>query len=97
VRRGEARRTGGTDRPHNPSAIIHPRNVSRETEHRWSSASVRERSARQLASSGKGWWRLATTEQAKRAMPNDWFDDLGLVRMADRHAALNCVGNRRGT
>jgi RNA-directed DNA polymerase len=58
---------------------------------------VRETAARQLASSGKGWWRLATTEQAKRAMPNDWFDDLGLVRMADRHAALNRVGNRRGT
>jgi hypothetical protein len=30
-------------------------------------------------------------------MPNDWFDDIGLVRMADHHAALNRVGNRRGT
>jgi RNA-directed DNA polymerase len=58
---------------------------------------VRERPARQLASSGKGWWRLADTEQTKRAMPSDWFDYLGLVRMADRHAALNRVGNRRGT
>ena len=58
---------------------------------------ARERPARQLASSGKGWWRLADTEQAKRAMPSDWFDNLGLVRMADRHAALNRVGNRRGT
>lgn len=58
---------------------------------------VRERPARQLASSGKGWWRLSNTEQAKTAMPNDWFDDIGLVRMADRHAALNRVGNRRGT
>jgi RNA-directed DNA polymerase len=58
---------------------------------------VRERPARQLASSGKGWWRLSSTEQAKTAMPNDWFDSIGLVRMADRHAALNRVGNRRGT
>jgi RNA-directed DNA polymerase len=58
---------------------------------------VRERPARQLASSGKGWWRLSNTEQAKTAMPNDWFDKLGLARMADHHAALNRVGNRRGT
>jgi RNA-directed DNA polymerase len=58
---------------------------------------VRERPARQLASSGKGWWRLSSSEQAKRAMPNDWFDNLGLVRMAGHHAALNSVGNRRGT
>ena len=58
---------------------------------------VRERPARQLASSGKGWWRLSDTEQGKRAMSNDWFDYIGLVRMADRHAALNNVGNRRGT
>jgi RNA-directed DNA polymerase len=55
---------------------------------------VRERPARQLASSGKGWWRLSNTEQAKTAMANDWFDSLGLVRMADHHAALNRVGNR---
>lgn len=30
---------------------------------------VRERPARQLASSGKGWWRLSCSEQVKRAMP----------------------------
>jgi RNA-directed DNA polymerase len=58
---------------------------------------VRERPARQLASSGKGWWRLSSSEQVKRAMPNDWFDNLGLVRTAAHHAALNRVGNRRGT
>jgi RNA-directed DNA polymerase len=58
---------------------------------------VRERPARQLASSGKGWWRLSNTEQAKTAMPNDWFDMIGLVRMANHHAALNRVGNRHGT
>ena len=58
---------------------------------------VRERPARQLASSGKGWWRLSNSEQAKRAMPIEWFDSLGLVTMAGHHAALNSVGNRRGT
>jgi len=58
---------------------------------------LRERPARQLASSGKGWWRLSNSEQAKRAMPNEWFDSLGLVTMAGRYAALNSVGNRRGT
>jgi RNA-directed DNA polymerase len=58
---------------------------------------VRERPARQLASSGKGWWRLSNSEQAKSAMTNEWFDNLGLVRMAGHHAALNSVGNRRGT
>lgn len=54
-------------------------------------------SAWRLASSGKGWWRLADTEQAKRAMPVRWFDLLGLVSLARHHAALNTVGNRRGT
>ena len=58
---------------------------------------VRARQAGQLASSGKGWWRLSSTEQAKRAMPNAWFEDLGLVSFAGHHAALNRVGNRRGT
>jgi RNA-directed DNA polymerase len=57
----------------------------------------RERPAWQLAASGKGWRRLSSREQAKRAMPNDWFDSLGLIRMADHHAALNRVGNRCGT
>jgi len=58
---------------------------------------VREKPARQLASSGKGWWRLASTEQAKQAMTNSWFEELGLVSMEQRHTALNRVGNRRGT
>ncbi|WP_428486781.1 hypothetical protein [Rhodopila sp.] len=33
----------------------------------------------------------------ERAVPNDWFDNLGLVQMAGHHAALNRVGNRRDT
>jgi RNA-directed DNA polymerase len=54
-------------------------------------------SAWRLASSGKGWWRLSDTQQAKRAMSVRWFDALGLVNLANYHAALNIVGNRRGT
>jgi hypothetical protein len=30
-------------------------------------------------------------------MPIAWFDALGLIGMADHHAALNLVGTRRGT
>lgn len=58
---------------------------------------VEEGAARRVASSGKGWWRLSSTEQAQRAMSNDWFDRIGLASAAKHHAALNAVGNRRGT
>ena len=42
-----------------------------------------------LACSGKGWWRLANSPQAARAMPNRWFDGLGLLSFAAQHAALH--------
>jgi RNA-directed DNA polymerase len=58
---------------------------------------VKEKPAQQLASSGKGWWRLASSQQAKWAMPNAWFEAEGLESMEARHVALNQVGNRRGT
>ena len=58
---------------------------------------VEEKPAQQLASSGKGWWRLASSQQAKRAMPNAWFEAAGLESMERRHVALDRVGNRRGT
>lgn len=38
-----------------------------------------ERSAWMLALSGKGWWRLADTPQAHRAMDLRWFKDTGLI------------------
>ena len=57
---------------------------------------VRDRPARQLTSSGKGWWRLSNSERAKSAMTNECFDNPEPVRMAGDHAALNSVGNRRG-
>ena len=40
---------------------------------------VREDSAWRLALSGKGWWRLADTPQAHRAMSLAWFKDEGLL------------------
>lgn len=50
-----------------------------------------------LALSGKGWWRMAGSPQAHEAMSTAWFDRLGLVSLARHHAALNRIGNRRGT
>jgi RNA-directed DNA polymerase len=58
---------------------------------------VRRPDAFRLASSGKGWWRLTDSKQAKQAMPGAWFDALGLAGLADHHATLNLVGNRRDT
>jgi RNA-directed DNA polymerase len=53
--------------------------------------------ARQLASSGRGWWGLANSPQAKIAMNITWFDTQGLINLTARHTALNAQGNRRGT
>ena len=41
------------------------------------------------ALSGKGWWRLAGSPVAHQAMNQAWFDSLGLVNLAQRHARLN--------
>ena len=56
---------------------------------------VPARRAWKLAGSGKGWWRLAGSPPAHEAMRKVWFDKLGLTSLAERHAALNAVGNRR--
>jgi RNA-directed DNA polymerase len=58
---------------------------------------VPEEAARKLASSGKGWWRLADSRQSKTAMTTAWFQASGLISLAAHHAALNLVGNRRDT
>jgi RNA-directed DNA polymerase len=50
-----------------------------------------------LALSGKGWWRMAGSPQAAEAMTIAWFEQQGLVSLAQHHAALNSTGNRRGT
>ena len=48
-----------------------------------------------LSLSGKGWWRMAASPQASEAMTIAWFNNLGLVGLANHHATLNAVGNRR--
>jgi RNA-directed DNA polymerase len=53
--------------------------------------------SRQLASSGRGWWCLANSPQAKIAMDITWFETQGLINLSVRHTALNPQGNRRGT
>lgn len=58
---------------------------------------VPERRAWIIACSGKGWWRMALSWQAAEAMPNSWFDQQGLISLANRHRSLNLHGNRRGT
>ena len=50
-----------------------------------------------LALSGKGWWRKALSYQAAEAMTLAWFEDQGLISLANRHRALQLDGNRRGT
>jgi len=60
-------------------------------------AGVPEWRAWLLALSGKGWWRMAGSPQAAEAMTIAWFDRQGLVSLATHHAALNSIGNRRGT
>jgi RNA-directed DNA polymerase len=56
---------------------------------------VPERLAWITALSGKGWWRLARSPSAQEAMNTAWFSRLGLVSLANHHAALNVGGNRR--
>jgi RNA-directed DNA polymerase len=58
---------------------------------------VPPRQARELASSGRGWWCRANSLQAKRAMTIAWFDQLGLINLTARHTVLHTQGNRRGT
>ena len=58
---------------------------------------VSPRHARELASSGRGWWCLANSPQAKIAMDIAWFDEQGLINLSIRHTALNAQRNRRGT
>ena len=45
------------------------------------------RQARELASSGRGWWCLGNSLQAKIAIPTAWFDQLGLINLT---AAMPC-------
>jgi RNA-directed DNA polymerase len=58
---------------------------------------VPPRQACELAASGRGWWCLANSPQAKRAMTIAWFDQFGLINLTAHHTVLNAQGNRRGT
>ncbi len=49
---------------------------------------VPERSAWQLALSGKGWWRKAGSPQACQAMTIAWFREQGLVNLTERYVEL---------
>lgn len=42
---------------------------------------VSEQNAWKLAGSSKGWWRLSLTPNINQAMPNKWFEELGLVNL----------------
>ncbi|MEO1857468.1 MAG: group II intron reverse transcriptase/maturase [Rubritalea sp.] len=46
------------------------------------SLGVDERSARQISSSGKGWWRLSRTYTVHRALTVSWFKQQGLVSLS---------------
>ena len=50
---------------------------------------VPARSARVLASSGKGWWRLSMSPPVSHAMNNAWFEKQGLVSLAKQRVLLN--------
>jgi RNA-directed DNA polymerase len=52
------------------------------------SQGVTAQQARQLASSGRGWWRLSRTPQASRAMGNQWLAEAGLVSLENRYNTL---------
>ncbi len=45
--------------------------------------------AARLASSGKGWWRMALSPQANQAMSHDWFCRQGLIDLIAKYDALH--------
>lgn len=50
---------------------------------------VPEHSARALASSGKGWWRLSLSPPVCHGMTNAWFEMQGLINLKQQRARLN--------
>lgn len=41
-----------------------------------------------LALSGKGWWRMSGSPSAHEAMPNQWFEEIGLLNLTNRYMVL---------
>jgi RNA-directed DNA polymerase len=58
---------------------------------------VPEWRAWRLASSGKGWWRMAGCPQATESMSLQWFAKQKLIDPVQRYVALQKQRNRRGT
>lgn len=48
-----------------------------------------------LALSGKGWWKLSGSPPAHEAMTLQWFEEIGLISLSTRYAALQPAENRR--
>jgi len=65
--------------------------------HLLTDSGVPAHAARPLASSGRGWWPLANTPTADRAMPLAWFDKRGLTALVAHYDAVTTTNNRRGT
>jgi RNA-directed DNA polymerase len=49
---------------------------------------VSRRDAWDAVLSGRRWWRMSKTLAASKAMPNRWFESLGLVNLVRRYDAL---------
>ena len=49
---------------------------------------VERNAAWKLGGSGKGWWRIALSPQAHRAMGKKWFEEIGLAGFTDRYTKL---------
>lgn len=52
------------------------------------SLGVPDRSAWNLAKSGKGWWRLSRSIPVHHAMSDDWFDKQGLISLLQKIALV---------
>ena len=52
------------------------------------SLGVLEREARQLGSSGKGWWRLSRNPPVHRALDTKWFNHQGLMSLEKQWETL---------
>jgi len=52
---------------------------------------VSELNAWKLGLSSKGWWRLSLTPNINQAMPNSWFEEMGLVSLENKITRFNSL------
>lgn len=50
---------------------------------------VSKRNARNISSSGKGWWRLSNSPPVNQAMNNAWFKEQGFINLMKQRTLLN--------